>query len=96
MRRWFVEKISLKTKKGKNKYNEPVFNDEVEIVGKVEDVNKLVKNAQGEEIVTTMVVFTGIENNIKIGDYVLGHEVVDVKKISNFKGKPKFIEVLAK
>lgn len=96
MKRWFLEKLKLEKKEGVNTYGEKVMGEISYIKGKKEDKVSLIKNVQGEEIVSIATIYTSKNEVINLGDKVEGLEVVYITLRKDFKGRPQFLEVSLK
>jgi len=87
---YFNQSLTWKHVASTNDYNEPIYTT-FTIKGRKETGNILVRNAQGQEVVSSAAIFTGsaIANN----DLIDGQLVVSVDAMINLNGTIKFYEV---
>ncbi len=84
-----------KQKTGSNKYNEPQHADQVGIPVRWQGKRRMVKNEQGEEVVSEVKVFT--KDPVSLGDRLIynGREwpVVSVLEVRGLDGEIEYYEV---
>ena len=87
---YFNQSLTWKHVASINDSNEPTYITST-IKGRKETGNNLVRNAQGQEVVSSAAIFTGsaIANNDKID----GRLVISVDAMINLNGTIKFYEV---
>ena len=87
---YFNQTLTWETVASTNKYNEPAYTS-TSIKGRKETGNKLVRNAQGQEVVSSAMVFTksAIQNN----DLIDGKKVISVEDMNMLDGDVMFYEV---
>ena len=74
---------------GNNDYNEPT-RTVTSIKGRLEPVNKLVRNAQGEEVTVSSRVFT--ESAIAVNDTIDGRVIISAAPMPDLSGTTQFYE----
>ena len=90
MKSYFNQSLLLQKVASNNEYNEPTYTSST-IKGRKETGNKLIRNAQGQEIVSTACVFT--LSSVSNGDLIDGRVVVSVENSIDLNGKVAFFEV---
>jgi hypothetical protein len=84
------QSMTLKTAGTPNEYNEPTYATST-IKGRKEHGIKLVRNAQGEETVSSAVVFTA--SVVSVNDLIDDAIVIDSQPMPNLDGTTQFYEV---
>lgn len=75
---------------GINEYNEPTYSTS-NIKGRKEPGNKLIRNNEGEEVVSSALVLT--ETEVSVGDKIDGRLVLKVDEAAGLDGTIEFYEV---
>ena len=83
------QSITRQTMSSINAYNEPTYSSTT-IKGRKEPTNKLVRNAQGEEITSNSFVIT--ESLVLVNDLLDGSQVLTVDILPDIDGTTQFYE----
>jgi hypothetical protein len=92
LKKYLNQTVQLKKFSGnRDSYAQPIYNDATTENARVEDVFRLVKNAEGKEIVSKTTVF--IEEEVNTEDLINDQEIISVMSMINKYGQVVGYEV---